>query len=88
MQSYQTFRQTKVLDHQVLHRVINGISQRQYEQAALCVPETFGIKKSSVSRHFVRTTAQRLETFLNRDLSQKDIVLRLLSFLINRYYAL
>jgi len=74
LQSYQTFRQTKVLDHQVLHRVINGISQRQYEQAALCVPETFGIKKSSVSRHFVRTTAQRLETFLNRDLSQKDIV--------------
>ena len=47
LQSYQTFRQTKVLDHQVLHRVINGISQRQYEQAALCVPETFGIKKSS-----------------------------------------
>ncbi len=74
LESYQAFRKTKVLDHQVLNRVIRGISQRQYEQAALCVPETFGIKKSSVSRHFIRTTARKLETFLTRDLSQHDIV--------------
>ncbi len=74
LESYQAFRKTKVLDHQVLNRLICGISQRQYEQAALCVPETFGIKKSSVSRHFIRTTARKLETFLNRDLSQHDLV--------------
>lgn len=74
LESYHAFRKTKVLDHQVLNRLIGGISQRRYEQAALCVPETFGIKKSSVSRHFIRTTARKLETFLNRDLSQHDIV--------------
>jgi putative transposase len=74
LESYHAFRKTQVLDHQVLNRLICGISQRQYEQAALCVPETFGIKKSSVSRHFIRTTARKLETFMTRDLSQHDIV--------------
>ena len=74
LESYQAFRKTKVLDQQVLNRLICGISQRQYEQVALCVPETFGIKKSSVSRHFIRTTARKLETFLTRDLSQQDIM--------------
>jgi transposase-like protein len=38
------------------------------------VPETFGIKKSSVSRKFIRASAKRLEEFLNRDLSAHDIV--------------
>lgn len=76
LESYQAFRKIRRggLDEQVLNRLICGISTRHYEQAAACVPETFGIKKSSVSRHFIRTTARKLETFLNRDLSQHDIV--------------
>jgi putative transposase len=65
---------TTVLDEQVLNRLMSGISTRGYEQAALCVHETFGIKKSSVTRHFIRATARKLETFLNRDLSRHDIV--------------
>lgn len=38
------------------------------------MPETFGIKKSSVSRKFIRASAKQLEAFLNRDLSGHDIV--------------
>jgi putative transposase len=37
-ESYQAFRKTKVLDHQILNRLICGISQRQYEQAAYQQP--------------------------------------------------
>jgi putative transposase len=73
LESYQAFRKTKILDHQVQNRLIRGISQRQYEQAALCVPVTFGIKKSSISRYFIRTASRKLEMFLSRDLSQHDI---------------
>lgn len=74
LEGYQALRKTTVMDQQVLNRLIHGISQRQYEQAAICVPETFGIKKSSVSRHFLRSTAQKLETFQTRDLGQHDLV--------------
>ena len=55
-------------------QVINGISTRHYEKAAVVVPETFGITKSSVSRKFVQASAQKLKEFQQRDLSGQDII--------------
>lgn len=54
--------------------MLNGVSQRKYEKAAALIPETFGIKSSSVSRHFIRASALELKKFLGRDLSGDDIV--------------
>ena len=74
LKSYERLQDPAHLDEVALSRVINGISQGKYERAAEQVPETFGIKKSSVSKKFIRASAKRLETFLNRDLSMHDIV--------------
>jgi len=74
LKSYERLQNPAHLDELALSRVINGISQGKYERAAEHVPETFGIKKSSVSRKFIRASAKRLETFLHRDLSSHDIV--------------
>lgn len=74
LKSYERLQDPRHLDELALARVINGVSQSKYERAAEQVPETFGIKKSSVSRKFIRASAKRLEEFLNRDLSRHDIV--------------
>jgi len=74
LKSYERLQDPAHLDELALSRVINGISQGKYERAAESVPETFGIKKSTVSRKFIRASAKRLEEFLNRDLSGHDIV--------------
>lgn len=74
LSSYKALQDPKIIDEMVLARVMNGLSQRKYEVAALQVPETFGIKKSSVSRKFIRSTAKRLKTLLERDLRGVDIV--------------
>jgi putative transposase len=74
LQSYERLQDPTYLDELALSRVINGISQGKYERAAEHVPETFGIKKSSISRKFIRASAKRLEAFLSRDLSAHDIV--------------
>jgi transposase-like protein len=74
LKSYERLQDPGHLDELALSRVINGISQGKYERAAEQVPETFGIKKSSVSRKFIRASAKRLEAFLTRDLSAHDIV--------------
>lgn len=74
LKSYERLQDPRHLDELALSRVINGLSQGKYERAAEHVPETFGIKKSSVSRKFIRASAKRLEAFLNRDLSTHDIV--------------
>lgn len=74
LESYERLQNPAHLDEIALSRVINGISQAKYERAAEQVPETFGIKKTSISRKFIRASAKRLEEFLKRDLTQHDIV--------------
>jgi putative transposase len=74
LKSYERLQDPCHLDELALSRVINGLSQGKYERAAEHVPETFGIKKSTVSRKFIRASAKRLEEFLSRDLSGHDIV--------------
>jgi transposase-like protein len=74
LESYERLQDPNHVDEMALSRVINGISQGKYERAAENVPETFGIKKSSVSRKFIRASSKRLEQFQTRDLSGHDIV--------------
>jgi transposase-like protein len=74
LKAYQQLQSPQVIDDMVLGRVINGISQGKYERAVTELPQTFGIKKSSVSKKFIRASAKRLREFLERDLSDHDIV--------------
>jgi len=74
LSSYRDFQNPRGIDEVVFKRLINGISTRKYEKAALDVPATFGIKKSSVSRKFIRASARKLKECLERDLSGYDIV--------------
>ena len=63
-----------MIDSRVFSRVMNGISTKKYEETATVLPETFGIKRSSVSRRFIKTCAAKLQTLRERDLSGFDIV--------------
>ena len=74
LSSYQGFQNPGSIDEVVFKRLINGISTRKYEKAALEIPATFGIKKSSISLKFIRASARKLKECLERDLSGYDIV--------------
>lgn len=74
LKSYERLQSPAHVDEVALRRVINGISQGKYERAAESIPETFGIKKSSISRKFIRASSRKLAEFKNRDLSGYDIV--------------
>ena len=74
LSSYRDFQNPRGIDEVVFKRLINGISTRKYEKAALEVPATFGIKKSSISRKFIRASSRKLKECLERDLSGYDIV--------------
>lgn len=71
---YGALRSRGVIEKSALALVLNGVSQRKYEKAASLIPETFGIRSSSVSRHFVKASAAALKAFVERDLSGEDIV--------------
>lgn len=74
LRSYQRLQQPGVLEELALRRVINGISMRKYEQAAVSVPETLGISRDSVSRRWIRASAKKLATLNERNLGTYDIV--------------
>ncbi len=72
--SYEALQNTSVIDSSILSMVVNGISCNKYERAAEAIPETFGIKRSSVSKKFVRASAKKLKELIERDLSAEDFV--------------
>jgi len=50
-----------------------GLSSRNYEEAVEGFLKGYGIKKSSVSRHFIKATAQQMLEFLERDLTSLEL---------------
>lgn len=74
LQGYQDLQSSQKIDQIVFKRVLKGISNRKYIEAAECVPETFGIKKNTVSRRFIEVSAQKLRELQERSLEAYDIV--------------
>ena len=74
LDSYSELQSSSVIDAKTMAMVINGISTRRYEDVATKVPETFGIKKSTVSNKFIEGSAKKLKELLERDLRNDDIV--------------
>lgn len=62
------------VDEGLLHKVLLGISCRDYETAVEAVPGAIGLSKSTVSREFRKATAAKLKAFQERDLSGYDVV--------------
>ena len=74
LKTYEALRAPGVIEKSALALALSGVSQRKYEKAAALIPETFGIKHASVSRHFIKASARVLRKFIERDLSGEEIV--------------
>lgn len=72
--SYQRLHRGSSFEETALIRVLKGLSCREYREAAMAVPEAFGLSSSNVSRQFIRVSGQRLKELMERDLSSYDIV--------------
>jgi putative transposase len=64
--TYAQLQTPRARDVGLFRRVLGGLSCREYEAAAEAVPEAFGLAKSSVSRRFIRASAQALRTLHER----------------------
>jgi len=72
--SYERLQNPRMIEEMALRRVINGISMRKYEEAALSIPETFGISRDSVSRRWIKASGKKLALLNDRNLGAYDIV--------------
>lgn len=73
LKTYKAFQSPEGMRDLVSRRMVLGLSSRNYEEAVEGFLKGYGIKKSSVSRHFIKATAQQMREFLERDLSALEL---------------
>jgi putative transposase len=76
--TYERLQEPRALDTGLLHKVLGGLSTREYARCAEAVPEAFGLSASTVSRRFKRATARKLRELTERRLEGYDLVALLL----------
>jgi putative transposase len=73
LNTYRAFQIPDKMKQSVMKQMVLGISSRNYEEAAESFIKGYGIKKSSISRHFVKATAEQMREFMERDISELDL---------------
>ena len=63
---YQQLQNPENLREAALRRIVHGVSARNYEQVVERTSAGFGMKRSSVSRRYVRVMADRIREFCER----------------------
>ncbi len=74
LENYGRLQQDGRLQRAVAERMVCGLSTRKYRRAVESVLDGYGIRKSSVSRHFVRATANQLRELCERRLEKLNLV--------------
>jgi len=70
--TYTALQRPRAHDVGLFRRVLGGLSCREYESAAEAVPEAFGLARSSVSRRFIRASANELRRLQDRRLDDAE----------------
>lgn len=70
--TYAALQTPRAHDVGLFRKVLGGLSCREYEAAAEAVPEAFGLAKSTVSRRFIRASAQELRRLQERRLDDAE----------------
>ena len=74
LEAYHHLQVPRRMDEGLLLRVIKGIATRSYRACAQAIPKAFGLSSSTVSRRFIKASAQKLAQFQERSLAQYDLV--------------
>ncbi len=74
LMSYAALQEPTTIEAVTLSRMIHGISAGNYEESALQIAQTMGLKRNSVSRRWIRSSAKKLRALQERNLSSYDII--------------
>lgn len=66
LERYRLLQSPDALPQAALDHLVNGVSTRRYERVVQLARQGFGVKKSSVSRGFVRASAAEVERLAER----------------------
>lgn len=73
LQTYEDFQDPRLFEQAVFTEGIKRVSQRDYEKGVTKIANSFGFKRSAVSKRWVKATAKKIEDLQKRDLSPIDV---------------
>lgn len=73
LKTYEDFQDPRLFDQAVFTEGLKRVSQRDYEKGVTKIANSFGFKKSSVSRRWIKATAGKIEELQKRSLVEMDI---------------
>jgi putative transposase len=73
LKTYEDFQDPRLFDQAVFTEGLKRVSQRDYEKGVTKIANSFGFKKSSVSRRWIKATANKIEELQKRSLTEMDI---------------
>src|SRR3989344_2447316 len=73
LQTYEDFQDPRLFEQAVFTEGLRRVSQRDYEKGIPKIGNSFGFKKSSVSRRWIKATAKKIDELQKRSLTEMDI---------------
>lgn len=74
LEMYQRLQSPEAMPENAMRRMVRGVSCREYEGCLEPMVKGFGIKRSSVSRGFVKASAQRMKNLAERRFDGQEFV--------------
>lgn len=68
--SYEMMQRASLMEESVWQKMMNGLTTRRYSQVIEELEKAYGIKKSTISEHFIEASRQRLDRLLARRLNE------------------
>lgn len=75
LESYQALKDKRQVRTELMGKLLGGLSLRRYAECSALIPEVFGISSSSLSRHFMNETEEKLNVFTTRKLTDDYVAL-------------
>lgn len=73
LQTYEAFQDPQLFEQAVFNEGIKRVSQRDYEKGISKIANSFGFKKSTISKRWLKATTKKIEDLQNRDLKPLNI---------------
>lgn len=66
--SYELFQRASLIEETVWHKIMHGLTMRNYKQVVQQFADAYGLEKSTTSEHFIRASRSKLRQLMQRSL--------------------
>lgn len=73
LSTYEQFQDPKLFEQAVFAEGLKKVSQRDYTRGVQKISSSFGFKKSSISRRWIKSTAKKIQELQQRSLKEMDV---------------